>query len=250
MENLKNQSANGLISIVDGRAMTTSLKIAEKFGKEHKDVLRKIREKMNLFTERNFTLSEFIDTTGRKLPMYELDRDFTTFLIMGFTGKQADKWKLDYINAFNTMEDMLKTGGVNNISVAKGEIELFETTARILNLNDNSKLLCVHNIYENNGLRHDYLPQYTESKDQLLSATELLKRNNINISAVKFNKIMLESGLLEERERPSSKGGTKKFKALKDLTYGENQVSPKNPKETQALYYASKFNELCNRLGI
>lgn len=132
----------------------------------------------------------------------------------------------------------------------KGVIEVFETTARVLKMNDNSVLSGMHTIYNKHGLDTELLPQYTESKDQLLSATELLKRNNINISAVKFNKIMLENGLLEERERPSSKGGTKKFKALVNLTYGENQVSPKNPKETQALYYASKFNELCNRLGI
>ena len=40
--------------------------------------------------------------------MYYLDRDFTTFIIMGFTGAKADKWKLDYINAFNKMESIIK----------------------------------------------------------------------------------------------------------------------------------------------
>ena len=97
-----------LVRIKKDEAMTTSLKIAGKFGKNHKDVLRIIESKKLLFTERNFTLSEYKDSTGRKLPMYYLDRDFTTFIIMGFTGSKADKWKLDYINAFNKMESIIK----------------------------------------------------------------------------------------------------------------------------------------------
>lgn len=51
-------------------ATISSLKVAERFGRNHRDVLRAIQ---NLgcpteFTERNFALSEYIDPTGRKLP--------------------------------------------------------------------------------------------------------------------------------------------------------------------------------------
>ena len=41
-----------------------------------------------------------------------------------------------------------------------------------------------------------------------------------------------------------SKNKTKKFKNLVDNTWGENQVNPKNSKETQPLYYEDKFKEL------
>ena len=71
-----------LVTNENGVAMTSSLKIAEVFGKEHKNVIRSIKEKQHLFTELNFELSEYKDSTGRKLQMYLLDRDFTTFLIM------------------------------------------------------------------------------------------------------------------------------------------------------------------------
>lgn len=40
----------------DDKAMTTSLKIAEVFGKEHKNVMAKIKEKVNLFNELNLKL--------------------------------------------------------------------------------------------------------------------------------------------------------------------------------------------------
>lgn len=96
--------------IVDGQITTTSLQIAEHFGKLHKTVLRAVT---NLdcspeFTERNFAPSEYTDATGRKLPCYRITRDGFVFLAMGFTGKEAAQWKEAYITAFNQMEAQLR----------------------------------------------------------------------------------------------------------------------------------------------
>lgn len=54
-----------------------------------------------------------------------------------------------------------------------------------------------------------------------------------------------------ELSRPSSDGGIKKFKSLteKGQAYGENQVNPGNPKETQPLYYVDRFQGLLAELG-
>ena len=92
------------------RLITTSLKIAEKFGKEHAHVLRDIRdmECSDTFRESNFGLSSYKSAQGKTLPMYEVTRDGFTLLAMGYTGKEAMKFKEDYINAFNTMENELK----------------------------------------------------------------------------------------------------------------------------------------------
>lgn len=102
------------VTIVDGQPMTTSLDVAEKFDKPHKDVLAAIRKLIEDlpkdFIERNFALSEYTDPTGRKLPMYYLTRDAFSLLAMGFTGKAALAWKVRYIEAFNGMEaELLKT---------------------------------------------------------------------------------------------------------------------------------------------
>jgi phage antirepressor YoqD-like protein len=40
-----------------------------------------------------------------------MNRDGFTLLAMGFTGKKALKFKMQYIEAFNKMEDQIKTGG-------------------------------------------------------------------------------------------------------------------------------------------
>ena len=113
-----------LVTNENGVAMTSSLKIAEVFGKEHKNVISKIREKKHLFGQLNFEQSYYVNDQNKKQPMYLLDRDFTTFLIMGFTGSKADEWKMKYIKAFNEMEQMLKDG-TQLTEKQKLELQLF-----------------------------------------------------------------------------------------------------------------------------
>ncbi|ENZ0265947.1 Rha family transcriptional regulator [Escherichia coli] len=98
------------VTIKNGRAVTTSIAIAEFFSKRHERVLDKIR---NLdcsakFTEHNFVLSEYTDSTGRKLPMYQITKNGFVFLVMGFTGKKAAAFKEAYIAEFDRMEAELR----------------------------------------------------------------------------------------------------------------------------------------------
>ena len=102
------------IAIVDGQAVTSSLAVANFFSKRHDDVLKKIRtlECSASFTARNFSVSDYTDCTGRKLPCYQITRDGFAFLAMGFTGKRAAQFKEAYINAFNQMEKQLSNPSV------------------------------------------------------------------------------------------------------------------------------------------
>ncbi|HBA8919684.1 TPA: hypothetical protein J1257_003968 [Escherichia coli] len=106
------------IAIVDGQAVTSSLAVANFFSKRHDDVLKKIRtlECSASFTARNFSVSDYTDCTGRKLPCYQITRDGFAFLAMGFTGKRAARFKEAYINAFNQMERSLSGAGAADMS--------------------------------------------------------------------------------------------------------------------------------------
>lgn len=100
------------VSVQNNQVVTTSLKVASCFGKDHKSVLRQINllECSSLFRQRNFALSYYSKQNGnvsKSYPMYYLTRDGFTFLAMGFTGKVAAKFKEAYINAFNEMEAKL-----------------------------------------------------------------------------------------------------------------------------------------------
>ena len=104
---------NNLVIMHNEQAVTTSLVLAEAFGKQHKNVIQAIEAKIstaensallkNMFIEDSYTASN-----GKQNRMYYLNRDGFTFIAMGFTGKKADEFKLKYIDAFNKMEKQIK----------------------------------------------------------------------------------------------------------------------------------------------
>lgn len=57
-----------------------------------------------------FIKSTYVSSRGRKEIEYLMDRDGFSLLVMGFNGKTALEWKLKYIEAFNRMEEKLKSG--------------------------------------------------------------------------------------------------------------------------------------------
>lgn len=100
-----------LVVISNNQIVVSSKDIAEHFGKDHKVVLRAIRE---ILVEQNCATKFYQETTyqnrGKDYKEYLMNRDGFSLLAMGFTGKKALQWKLKYIEAFNEMEETLKQG--------------------------------------------------------------------------------------------------------------------------------------------
>lgn len=116
-----------------------------------------------------------------------------------------------------------------------------------LRVNEASRLLMYENYCKDYGIPTGFIPKYEYNGGRQLKAlTTVLKEHGINMSAVKFNQLLLENGFLEVRERNSSNGGVKKFKALTEagLKYGENSMSLHNQKEVQPMYYSETFMDL------
>lgn len=116
-----------LVAIENNEVVTSSIKVAEVFGKQHKDVLKAVKslDISEEFRERNFALMQKSIKIGngaeRKSPMYYITRDGFMFLVMGFTGKTAARWKEAYIKAFNEMEKMLNENVMGNVFIAPTE---------------------------------------------------------------------------------------------------------------------------------
>ena len=106
-----------LVTINNGQAVTTSMKIAEYFGKKHQHVMEKIRtllaELPSEWGVSNFRQSSYFNVQGKEQPCYEMTKDGFTLLAMGFTGKKAIEFKLNYINAFNTMIEIIQNQGIS-----------------------------------------------------------------------------------------------------------------------------------------
>lgn len=105
---------NDLVIMKDQQAVTSSLQVAKTFGKEHYHVLEAIESKIsspensgqykNMFAEGTYK-----DKSGKSNKIYYMNRDGFSFIVMGFTGRKADAFKLKYISAFNQMENEIKT---------------------------------------------------------------------------------------------------------------------------------------------
>ena len=101
---------NELVHLEHDEAVCSSLEVAEKFGKRHNNVLRSIGGLLkNEETKKMFKKSVYIDNQNKQeYPMYLMNRDGFSLLVMGFTGAKALDWKLKYINAFNQMENYIR----------------------------------------------------------------------------------------------------------------------------------------------
>lgn len=103
---------NKLVFIENGKTVTDSLTIAEVFGKEHKNVIRDIEnlECSEEFNRLNFERISYQDSMNREKPKYIITQDGFSFLVMGYTGKEAARFKEMYISEFNRMREQIKSG--------------------------------------------------------------------------------------------------------------------------------------------
>lgn len=99
-------SADSLIQAHGRSLWTTSLLIADKFGKRHDNVLRAVAKLdcSNEFWRLNFEERAYIDGRGKLQKSFDVSRDGFSLLAMKFTGPGAAKWQQQFIEAFGKME--------------------------------------------------------------------------------------------------------------------------------------------------
>ncbi|HFE9852901.1 TPA: Rha family transcriptional regulator, partial [Enterococcus faecalis] len=101
-----------LVIMKDQQAVTSSLQVAEVFGKEHKVVLKAIDE-LKQGVAQNYADLFYDDSyihlqNKQSYRQVIMNRDGFTLLAMGFTGQKVLQFKLKYIEAFNQMENHIK----------------------------------------------------------------------------------------------------------------------------------------------
>lgn len=103
-----------LIMISNNQALTSSLTVAEYFGKLHAHVIRNIESAIQSRSKtgsanNEFFQSSYTDKQGKERPMYYLNRKGFMFIVMGFTGDKAAAWKWRFADAFDRMEETLRS---------------------------------------------------------------------------------------------------------------------------------------------
>lgn len=135
---------------------------------------------------------------------------------------------------------------VGNPSQSLSRLDDDETSDVILN--DGSQKRCFKIINES-GL---YSVTLSSRKPEAKAIKRILEENNVKISAIAANKLLMAEGLLEEKERPSTGDKVKKFKSVtgRGLEFGKNVPNPKNERETTPLWYVDTSKELLEKIGI
>lgn len=103
------KSDESLVKVENNQIVTDSRSVAEHFGKRHDNVMVTIGGILkNKETQQMFCKTTYVNKQNNQTyPMYLMNRDGFSLLVMGFTGAKALEWKLKYIQAFNEMEKEL-----------------------------------------------------------------------------------------------------------------------------------------------
>lgn len=103
---------NNLVHMFKNQVVVSSVQLAEHFDKRHCDILRLLNALLRSANKqrlsKHFFKSNYKDETGKNNTMYLMDRDRFSLLVMSFKGEKALKWKLDFIDAFNAMEQEIR----------------------------------------------------------------------------------------------------------------------------------------------
>jgi len=185
-----NNMAELVIQNSNGNDVTTSLIVAQVFGKEHKNVLRDI-ESLSCsedFNRLNFERITYKDARNREQTAYEMTKDGFSFLVMGYTGAKAGEFKERFINEFNRREALLKDD--DYILMRSQQI----LQKRVENLQAENKRLEQQNALQEEQLRQaapkvQYVDNVLQSVNTYTS-TQIAKE--VGMDAAKFHKALKE----------------------------------------------------------
>lgn len=184
----------------NGSDVTTSLIVAEVFGKNHKDVLRDI-EKLSCsedFRVRNFAHTPYTHPqNGQVYHYYEMTKDGFSFLVMGYTGTKAGEFKEKFINEFNKREMMLKDDDyilMRSQQILRKRVELAEQKIMMLESENRKQAEQI----KTDAPRVLFSKAVETAKRSCLIAelAKILQQNGINIGQNRLFKYMRDKGYL------------------------------------------------------
>lgn len=254
----------------EGQRVLTTAQLAEAYGTDKQLIINNFNRNKNRYTEGKHYLSLEGTDKNNFIDLHQIDlgskRSKTLYLwtekgaLLHAKSLNTDKAWQAYemlVDEYYRMKDAVPKSSTVINSHSK-PVESFEMqllgakyAAEMLRVDETSKIKMLEAAHKQHGVATNHLPSYVE-EEVTKSLTSLLKEHGVTMAPAKVNTKLIEAGLLEIRERPSTKGGVKEFKSLttKGLQYGKNLINPRSPKETQPHYFESKFANLLDLIGL
>lgn len=241
----------------------TSREIAELTGKHHFHVTTDI-EKMLLELGEDVTAFRgiYLDSMNRQQTEYRLDRELTETLLTGYSAtlrrKVIARWR-ELEGSAAASAPTLPTPATERATIA---MMVAESAARILRIEGVPLLGYITDVAEQfSPEAARALPSYganrpagsvvSANSELTRSLTDLLKIHGVDSSARRVNPLLIAAGILEQKTRPSSKGGIKEFLSVtaRGLKYGINQTAKQNQLETSPRFFESRFTAMMAEIG-
>lgn len=191
----------------NNQVRTTSRIVADKFGKRHADVVRVVKALSEKVGVCNFAPTPYLDLQGKSQIEYAMDRKAFMLLAMRFTGDEALKVQVAFIDAFEAMAQRLQAidftlnEKAKVYPVAAEAFRSLTSVAQVFGLERNQALL-----YANKATKREtgvdfqnvlQIELKNQDQDRCFTPTELGQR--IGISAIKFNRALQDLGLQEKK---------------------------------------------------
>lgn len=237
----------------DGEERITSLEIAEMANKRHSDVMRSIRNMEKAWLQvngRNFALVDYQDQKGEHRPCYSLTKKESLYIATKFDdvmrAKLINRWEeLEIKHREQVQSEQMKP----QQSFLQDKLTVANWVMDSLRYSDAARLRLVSQIAEPYGVP---VPDYVHAPNGASHAvSELLKERGVELSAIKFNKLALAAGLLEEKTRKGAHGKVHKYYSVteKGLEYALNDIYKDVPGQTIPKWYDNKFGEVLEIIG-
>lgn len=189
-----------VIQSSNGNDVTTSLIVAQVFGKEHKNVVRDIENLScsESFNRLNFERITYRDSRNREQTAYEMTKDGFSFLVMGYTGAKAGEFKERFIFEFNRREMMLKDDDyilMRSQQILQKRVEAAEQRVKALEADNAAKEETIE-LQQKELAQAAPKVQYVDTVLQSVNtyATNLIAKE-MGMSAETLNKRLKEKGI-------------------------------------------------------
>ena len=190
------------VEIKDEEVYTTSRIVAEKFGKEHYNVIKAIESLIsdNASIDVKINANEFfledcyVDPIGRRLKQYLITEKGAMLLIMGFTGEKAFAIKTKFIDEFARMKNIINNP--EQVIANCGNAEAITAYAIQMTkigrmMTETAKNLCL--IEKQRDKAEDEVKTLVHDDENTYTATDIAKDLGFR-SAIAFNQWLKDIG--------------------------------------------------------
>ncbi len=165
------------------------------------------------------------DSYGRDRRVVYMNRDGFTILAMGFTGKKALQFKLKYIDAFNQMEEHIKSKQhTKNINSGLEEIKRMNAQARVMNATSRQAKLLMDMAKDTTSEVNKALLQ--DKAVEVLNGEKLLEMPTLRQHLFDSDQIAKKVGVYSKSGKPHGTAVSQLIKQEIFIEEGESEIVP------------------------